>query len=472
MAMKKTWVLLLSIKQDHFHFVMAELKALAEMVKIPAHHFSDADCALNNVRFNLKEDDDISEAKLREMCSRSISIYGLYELWEEGASYEEVHKNFRENDDTLRAPFYEKEFAFEIELIHRKKMTMPERIRKFDSFASCLPMRGKINLKKPECKITIIENYGVPKDNSPKGEYDLVYVTVGRFLCNGQRNLIVKYAVSNRVAVGNTSMDAELCLFMTNLAQARAGSLVFDPFCGTGSMLLTSAHFQSMVIGSDISWNVMMAKGKSARMGQENRKPNETLRGALEGFDLGDKCVDSLVIDNNINPWRRIDDGWFDAIITDPPYGVREKCEKVGTSKKFDDWIDFDGTHFPDKVAYNLNDVFADLMKFSNKHLRVGGKLVFWYPVSREELKKHGKLLYPRHSSFELFADCEQVLNMRTSRILLVYSKIKTQHSEDVDASGDVLSIQNGFRDIYFQPCPPGTKPEERKQWRPKQAEK
>ena len=173
-------------------------------------------------------------------------------------------------------------------------MTMPERIRKFDSFASCLPMRGKINLKKPECKITIIENYGVPKDNSPKGEYDLVYVTVGRFLCNGQRNLIVKYAVSNRVAVGNTSMDAELCLFMTNLAQVRAGSLVFDPFCGTGSMLLTSAHFQSMVIGSDISWNVMMAKGKSARMGQENRKPNETLRGALEGFDLGDKCVDSL----------------------------------------------------------------------------------------------------------------------------------------------------------------------------------
>ncbi len=46
MAAKKTWVLLLSIKQDHFHFVMAELRALAEMMKIPTHHFSDADCAL------------------------------------------------------------------------------------------------------------------------------------------------------------------------------------------------------------------------------------------------------------------------------------------------------------------------------------------------------------------------------------------------------------------------------------------
>ena len=109
-------------------------------------------------------------------------------------------------------------------------------------------------------------------------------------------------------------------------------------------------------------------------------QPSKTSRNFL-------KITINLVIDNNINPWRTIDDGWFDAIITDPPYGVREKCEKIGTSKKFDDWIDFDGTHFPDKVAYNLNDVFADLMKFSNKHLRLGGKLVFWYPVSREELK-------------------------------------------------------------------------------------
>ena len=78
--------------------------------------------------------------------------------------------------------------------------------------------------------------------------------------------------------------------------------------------------------------------------------------------------------------------GWFDAIITDPPYGVREKSEKVGTSKKFIDWIDYD-SHYPDKVAYTLDDVFSDLMNFSYRHLKLNGMLVFWYPVSRPELQ-------------------------------------------------------------------------------------
>ena len=73
----------------------------------------------------------------------------------------------------------------------------------------------------------------------------------------------------------------------------------------------------------------MMAKGKSARMGQGDRNSNETLFGSLEHFNLENKYIGAAIIDNNINPWRECSTGWFDAIITDPPYGVREKCEKV-----------------------------------------------------------------------------------------------------------------------------------------------
>ena len=108
-----------------------------------------------------------------------------------------------------------------------------------------------------------------------------------------------------------------------------SSSFVFDPFVGTGSLLLTSAHYGSHVIGSDINYNVMMAKGKSARMGQGDRNSNETLFGSLEHFNLENKYIGAAIIDNNINPWRECSTGWFDAIITDPPYGVREKCEKV-----------------------------------------------------------------------------------------------------------------------------------------------
>ena len=94
------------------------------------------------------------------------------------------------------------------------------------------------------------------------------YVTLTRFLCGGQRHLIREYAVTNRLSVGNTSMDAELALWMSNIGKIDAGSFVFDPFVGSGSLLLTSAHYGSMCLGSDINYNVMMALGKSARMGQ------------------------------------------------------------------------------------------------------------------------------------------------------------------------------------------------------------
>ena len=38
-------------------------------------------------------------------------------------------------------------------------------------------------------------------------------------------------------------MDAELALWMSNISQIESGSFVFDPFVGSGSLLLTSAHY-------------------------------------------------------------------------------------------------------------------------------------------------------------------------------------------------------------------------------------
>lgn len=185
-------------------------------------------------------------------------------------------------------------------------------------------------------------------------------------------------------------MDAELALWMTNIAKVDPGSFVFDPFVGSGSLLLTSAHYGAMCLGSDINYNVMMALGKSARMGQGDRKPEETLRGSLAHFGLENAYIGAAIIDNNINPWRcNADSGWFDAIITDPPYGVREKCEKVGSTNHRDDWINFEmpENHYPDKVSYELHDVFKDLLIFAHRHLKLNGRLVFWFPVAREELK-------------------------------------------------------------------------------------
>ena len=63
------------------------------------------------------------------------------------------------------------------------------------------------------------------------------------------------------------------------------------------------------------------------------------------------------------------------------------------------------------------------------------------------------------------------MLNTRTSRILLSYKKKKDFgrqiENAEQEGIGEVHTIHNGFREIYFQPTPPGTQNAQKK-WKPK----
>ena len=93
----------------------------------------------------------------------------------------------------------------------------------------------------------------------------------------------------------------------------------------------------------------------------------------------------------------------FDAIITDPPYGIREKAKKIGT-KKQEQTATADANestslaesapaaatsgsqsrHFAKRTKYMLGQIFYDLLKFASLHLVTNGRLVFWLPVHLE----------------------------------------------------------------------------------------
>ncbi len=95
----------------------------------------------------------------------------------------------------------------------------------------------------------ILEDYGDHPNTVPEAPLRVFF---GRLIAHGQRHLIKHYAVKDRVFIGNTSMDAQLSLIMANqaqvmsnynyslsiyyffFAQVKAGSVVFDPFAGTG----------------------------------------------------------------------------------------------------------------------------------------------------------------------------------------------------------------------------------------------
>lgn len=58
-------------------------------------------------------------------------------------------------------------------------------------------------------------------------------------IADGQRELIRSHSVKNRHFIGNTSMDAGLSFIMANHAKVKENDLVFDPFVGTGEIILS-----------------------------------------------------------------------------------------------------------------------------------------------------------------------------------------------------------------------------------------
>ena len=60
-------------------------------------------------------------------------------------------------------------------------------------------------------------------------------------------------------------MDPLLSLVMANLALVRPGDLVFDPFVGTGSLLVAAGVVGGYVMGTDIDYLMLHARTRPSR---------------------------------------------------------------------------------------------------------------------------------------------------------------------------------------------------------------
>jgi tRNA (guanine10-N2)-dimethyltransferase len=94
-----------------------------------------------------------------------------------------------------------------------------------------------------------------------------------------------------------SAMQAKLARCMVNLAKPKKGEIVFDPFCGTGGILIEAELVGCRVLGLDIQRH--MVRGSLKNMAYFSIKP--------EGV---------MVADARKPPVTKID-----CVVTDPPYG-------------------------------------------------------------------------------------------------------------------------------------------------------
>lgn len=137
-------------------------------------------------------------------------------------------------------------------------------------------------------------------------------------IAEGQRDMVKTISLKTRKFIGNTSMDPLLSLLMANQALCNEGQFVFDPFCGSGSLMVAAAKFGSFVIGSDIDYMMLHGKSKPTRVKTKVRAEDECVKANMIQYDLQNLYVDVFVGDFSNCPFN--DQVLFDAIITDRKY--------------------------------------------------------------------------------------------------------------------------------------------------------
>ena len=260
----------------------------------------------------------------------------------------------------------------------------------------------------------------------------------------GQRPLLETYDLKKRKYLCSTSMTAELSLLVANFAHCRAGTLVLDPFCGSASLLIAAAHFGSYTVGGDIDIRVIRGKERDKPLPGHCRFAR-TLKdveiGPLDNFLQYGLMppLDMVRCDSSAPVWKV--PAVFDAILCDPPYGVRAGARKTGMKEGREVKPiaeEHRATHIPGTVAYGIADVMMDLLNFAAKFLRVGGRLVYWLPTTREYREED----LPMHPAMRLVYNCEDVLSQRLSRRLITMVKQREPRGDEVRVCRHALGGQ------------------------------
>ncbi|KAJ6711409.1 hypothetical protein OIU79_007790 [Salix purpurea] len=355
----------------------AEVESLAEMLgvysslewRLPENQHPDSPFHLVNLP---------SEDVARNIANRSILVKGIYELWGEGSSLEQLEESIKSYPEDRKLPYLTCETTFKVTVdSFGKAISFQEQNDRIKSLAY-IPFKGRVNLKNPDINFWLMEtdDYGAHNGLPPVVQRRIFF---GRLVGGADRKLLPTYELKSRRYLGPTAMDAEVAFLMANQAQVMPGKLVYDPFVGTGSILVAAAHFGAMTMGADID----------IRAVRDGRGPDCNVWSNFKQYGLP-LPVALLRADNNLPPWRPGLKEIFDAIICDPPYGVRAGGRKSGGRKLLKGIVapytvpdDKRTGHIPSTAPYSLAECVHDLLDLAARMLVMGGRLILSSRYSR-----------------------------------------------------------------------------------------
>ncbi|TPP51806.1 hypothetical protein CGC20_24135 [Leishmania donovani] len=388
-----------------------------------------------------------SRSELKALAERCALLRGVYTLFETAPTLEDLYACLEERHGsaagsagpslasfptTAATAFVGEDetthltsstYSYQVETIGKKYSADAKRAVA-EAVLKRVPRAGEVEWRQPGRAYYIFLQHAV--ENAPPGAQGwvsngpLLRVFHCRLCVESSRSaLLATYDLRKRPYIGTTSMPPEESLMMVNMSGVCRGHYVYDPFCGTGSLLIAAAHYGARTFGSDADGRAMRAgteKGKTSPQMQQQR------RLALAAYTEEQLCVlteEERVLPNmitnfklyclpppdrarmNFSAWPRTwhacalrlgSGGIFDSIITDPPYGLREPRKRV----------------------------LLDLVMFAATYLVVGGHLTFWHPTTDHYTDDE----LPSHPSLRIVCNIAQRVSLKVVRRLIVLRKV------------------------------------------------
>lgn len=150
--------------------------------------------------------------------------------------------------------------------------------------------KGRISFRNPDFVIRVYH-------------YDKWYLCLEIF--NGNRTEFENRRAPMRPFFSPVSIHPRHARFMVNISGTKPGDTIFDPFCGTGGILLEAGITGRKVVGND--WSLQMSTGA---------KLNLKYFG-IRDFEVTGEDFTSMKIST-----------FFDAIVTDLPYGKNSRLSQ------------------------------------------------------------------------------------------------------------------------------------------------
>lgn len=358
------YYILIEFAYKHLDFQLAELESVLSMIDLELG--SDA-CRIevlpNEERFQREKDKQAKEAsdKLKalgesrrpfvvislpddkgehiadHLLAKCTLVRSVMELWGMGGSHDvcvENVKQWTENKRREYEKFADASKSWKV-TVHTlgSKFSREEQGAMRSSF-SFLKFAGPVIMKACDNEYVFIReveldaNGGAlyPRSADAAKEHLPLACYFGRTL-GGMRSTkgradLDQYSLKRRAYLGPTSMDAELSFVMASLGRVRQGSWVLDPFVGTGSILLSCSLRGAYCVGTDIDIRVLRGKND-----------NENVFSNFRQF--GRPRPELIRSDNAIyHRHYRTNTPIYDAIVCDPPYGIRAGARKSGSRRE------------------------------------------------------------------------------------------------------------------------------------------